>query len=56
LTRQQEPEPYIRMMQRAQEFSATIYSDDMDEMQQHLKQSNAFVEHTDALLRIIDRD
>ena len=56
LTRQQEPEPYIRMLQRAQEFSATIYSDDMDEMQQHLKQSNAFVEHTDALLRIIDRD
>ena len=56
LTRQHEPEPYIIMLQRAQEFSRTIYSDDMDEMQQYLKQSNAFVEHTDGLLRIIERD
>ena len=55
LTRQQDPEPYIRMLQRAQEFSSTIYSDDMDEMQKYLEQSNAFVEHTDALLRIIKR-
>lgn len=56
LTRQQEPEPYIRMLQRAQEFSSTIYSDEMDEMQEYLKQSNAFVEHTDALLKIIERE
>jgi Fic family protein len=52
LTSQQDPEPYIRMLQRAQEFSATIYSDDMDEMQHYLEQSNAFLEHTEAMLKI----
>jgi hypothetical protein len=53
LTGQQDTDPYIRMLQRAQEFSSTIYSDDMDEMQQHLEQSNAFLEHTEAKLKII---
>ncbi len=55
LTRQQDLEPYIRMVQRAQEFSATIYSDDRDEMQRQLEQSNAFQEHTEAKLKITPR-
>jgi len=44
---------YIQMLQRAQEFSSTIYAGDMDEMQQHLEQSNAFLESTEAKLKII---
>jgi len=56
LTRQQEPDPYIRMLVRAQEFSSTIYGDDMDEMQHHLEQSNAFQEHTEAKLKIIPKN
>ena len=56
LTRQQKPDPYIRMLQHAHEFSETIYNDDMDAMQDHLKQCNAFTEHTEAQLKIVERD
>lgn len=54
LTRQEEPGPYIRMLQRAHEFSETIHSENMDEMQEKLTTSNAFLEHTEGQLRIID--
>lgn len=56
LTRQSKPDAYIRMLQRAQEFSATIFDDDMNKMEKHLKDSNAFKEHTEAKLNIIPRD
>lgn len=56
LTRRQEPDTYIRMMQRAQLFSATIYGEDMDQMQEILKSSNAFEEGEDYILRIVERD
>lgn len=46
---------YIRMLQRAHEFSATIYGDDMQEMEKRLTESNAFLEHTEGLLKIIQR-
>ena len=55
LTRQGDPAPYIKMLQRAQEFSENIFGDDMDEMQDYLKQCNAFLEHTEAKLKIIER-
>ncbi|MEI6595160.1 MAG: Fic family protein [Bacteroidota bacterium] len=55
LTKQSDTAPYIRMMQRAHEFSSTIFSDDMDEMQDYLKQSSAFSDHTEAKLKIISR-
>ena len=42
LTRQQDPDPYIRMMSRAHEFSSTIYGDTKDEIQDKLEKSNAF--------------
>lgn len=51
LTRQSSPDAYIRMLQRAQEFSATIFDDDMNKMEKHLKESNAFKEHTEAKLK-----
>ncbi len=53
LTRQSDTASYIRMLQRALEFSGNIHHSDMDEMQHYLEQSNAFSEHTEAHLKII---
>jgi len=52
LTRQKDPSAYISMMLRARLFSATICSDDMDIMEKHLHESNAFKEHDLAKLKI----
>lgn len=53
LSRQREPDAYIRMLSRAHEFSATIVNEDMDEMQSQLEKSNAFLEHTEGKLKVI---
>jgi hypothetical protein len=53
LTRQSSPDAYIRMLQRAQEFSENIYGDDWHEMHRYLISCNAFKEHTEGKLRII---
>ncbi|MBL0340745.1 MAG: Fic family protein [Bacteroidetes bacterium] len=55
LTKQGDAESYIKMLQRVYEFSENIFGDDMDEMQEYLKQCNAFLEHTEAKLKIIPR-
>lgn len=55
LSRQQDAEPYIKMLQRAMKFSATIYDENMDDMQQQLELSNAFLESSDGYLKIIER-
>jgi hypothetical protein len=52
LTRQHEPTAYIKMLQRAHEFTATIVGDDIDEKKEHLKRCNAFKEHDIAKLKI----
>src|SRR3546814_19802088 len=44
LTRRQQPDTFIRMLQRAQQFSATVTGEDMDAMQHALETSNAFRE------------
>jgi len=44
LTRHQSPSAYIRMLSRAQQFSATINGINMDEMQFQLERANAFLE------------
>lgn len=44
LTRQSDPETYIRMLQRAHEFSTTIFGESMDAMENYLKQCEAFKE------------
>ncbi len=56
LTRQQDPAAYVRMLQRAQDFSSTIKGDDIDQMERHLKACNAFKEHDHARLKIIGLD
>lgn len=53
LTRKMEPDTYIRMLQKAQLFSATIHGGDMDHMLDVLKASNAFEEGEDYILKII---
>ena len=55
LTRQHDPDAYLRMLQRAHEFSATVVGDDLDAMKNHLEKSNAFKEHDQARLRILPR-
>ncbi|HPF01457.1 MAG TPA: Fic family protein [Bacteroidales bacterium] len=55
LSRQQDPSAYIRMMQRAWTFSATISGDQIDRMEKHLEASNAFKEHDKAKLKIISQ-
>ena len=53
LSRQHDPTAYIRMLGKAQEFSATIQGPDMDSMEKQLELSNAFREHHLAKLKII---
>jgi len=50
LTRQGDTGSYIRMLFRVYDFSETIYGDNMEEMQQHLENCNAFLEPTEAKL------
>ncbi len=53
LTRRKDPAVYVKMLQRAQEFSSTIKADDMNEAEIYLKACNAFKEHDKAILKII---
>jgi Fic family protein len=53
LTRQQDPKAYIKMLQRAQEFSATLNAGTLEELELQLELSNAFKEHDEAKLKII---
>lgn len=55
LTRQGDSDPYIRLMEKAHKFSGNIFGDDMGEMEEYLRQCNAFSEPTEAKLRIIAR-
>lgn len=52
LTRHGAVEPYIKMLERAHEFSATLYGDDFEEMQNTLRLSNAFDDSNENRLRI----
>ncbi len=53
LTRQKDPTAYIRMMKRAHDFSATIVSENIEEMENQLLDSNAFKEPEKGKLKII---
>lgn len=53
LTRQKDPVVYVKMLQRAQEFSSTIKANDMNEAEIHLEACNAFKEHDKAILKIV---
>jgi len=53
LTRRRLPDTYIRMLQRAQLFSATLIGENVEVMQDVLTKSNAFEEGDDYILRIV---
>ncbi len=52
LTRQRDPNAYLRMLLSARDFSATVIGEDVETMKQHLEVSNAFRHHEEAQLRI----
>lgn len=52
LTRNSNPEVYIRMLQRAHLFSGTIKGEEINEMQFVLEKSNAFIEDEGTILKI----
>jgi hypothetical protein len=54
-TKQRKCDTYIKMLQRAHEFSANVYSENMDEMQKYLTSCNAFIEDSDVILKIKPR-
>jgi hypothetical protein len=54
-TKQRKCDTYIKMLQRAHEFSANVYSENMDEMQEYLTSCNAFIEDSDVILKIRPR-
>ena len=54
-TKQRKCDTYIKMLQRAHELSANVYSENMDEMQEYLTSCNAFIEDSDVILKIKPR-
>lgn len=54
-TKQRKCDTYIKMLQRAHEFSANVYDENMDDMEQYLSSCNAFIEDADVILKIVAR-
>lgn len=54
-TKQRKCDTYIKMLQRAHEFSANVYDENMDDMEQYLSSCNAFIEDADGILKIVAR-
>jgi len=54
-TKQHKCDTYIKMLQRAHEFSANVYSENMDDMQAYLASCNAFIDDSDVMLKIKTR-
>jgi Fic family protein len=54
LTRDNDPQPYIKMLDKAQRFSQTIVGS-IDFMQDHLESCNAFKEPTEGKLIFKDK-
>ncbi len=55
LTKQSDVSTFIKMMERAREFSKNIYDEDMDQMEKYLEDCEAFKEHTEGRLKFIPR-
>lgn len=54
-TKQRKCDTYIKMLQRAHEFSANAYDENMDDMEEYLSSCNAFIEDADVILKIVSR-
>lgn len=55
LTKQRDGNAYIRMLQKAWEFSSNVYDDNLDTLEQYLIACNAFLNHKEGYLKIIPR-
>ena len=55
LTRQGNPETYIKMLQRAHEFSANVFDEELQSMQNYLESCYAFSDESDVILKIVPR-
>jgi hypothetical protein len=53
LTRQRVADAYVKMLLRAYEFSSTLVGDNIDEMEKHLTECDAFKEPKEGKLKII---
>lgn len=51
LTRQREPEAFIRMLTKIHQFSSKVTGDNMEEMQKFLENSNAFLEPDEGYIK-----
>ncbi|MEI8054186.1 MAG: Fic family protein [Bacteroidota bacterium] len=52
-TKQSKCDTYIKMLQRAHEFSANVHDEKMDDMQEYLTSCNAFIEDSEVILKIV---
>lgn len=52
LTRQRDGDAYIRMLLRAWEFSSHVHNENLDDMEQYLKECNAFLIYKEGYLKI----
>lgn len=55
LTKQREGDAYIRMLLRAWEFSSYVFDDNLDQMEEYLKDCNAFLGPKEGYLKIIPK-
>jgi Fic/DOC family len=56
LTRQRIADPYVRMLLRPYEFSSTLHGENIDEMEKHLIECDAFMEPKEGKLKILSSD
>lgn len=54
-TKQGKCDAYIKMLQRAHEFSAKVYDEQMDAMQEYLSSCKAFIDDDDVILKVVPR-
>lgn len=55
LSRQKDPEPFIRVIEKLHRFSDNLYGNDYNELNNYLQDCNAFEEPTDAKLTYVER-
>ena len=55
LTRQGVADAYVRMLLRAYEFSSTLHSESIDEMEKQLIECDAFKEPKEGKLKILEK-
>ncbi len=51
LSRQSDPEPFIKAMKKAHQFSAMINGEDISAMKNYLSSCNAFLESSEGVLK-----